>query len=149
VGKAVYYFFAYSQGQTSLKKRPKLKIKTLTKDSFDEYIDRLIDMKSNPAMSSRVKFMIQDIIEVRDTEWVKVFDEFVVKENDTNKIVFHAKEMPKKKEAHKEEKAPMLEDPKVVQRELRKSSLNETNILGIGLEVYASVKLDEATRVRV
>jgi len=147
VGKAVYYYFAYTQGQTSLKKKSMLKIKSLTKDAFDEYIDKLIDMKSDPKLSTRVKFMLQDVIDARETDWMAVFDEFVVKENNTNKIVFHVKEKPKIEKKEEVKTEVVVDDPKVAQRELRKSSLNETSILGVGLDIYANVKLDEITRV--
>ena len=61
---------------------------------FDDFIDMLIDKKKEPSLGSRLKFMIMDIIEARDNEWVKAYDEFIVKENSTNKIVFQLKEKP-------------------------------------------------------
>jgi hypothetical protein len=148
IGKAIYQFTAFNSGQTSIKKRPKIKTKKLTKTLFDDYLDKLIELKKSDQLSSRIKFMIQDTIELRDTEWAQVFDEFVVKENDSNKIVFHAKIKTPTKDVAKAMDPLTLSDPKVEMRELRKNSLNETNILGIDLEIFGKVKLDEVWRLK-
>ena len=146
IGKSIYQFTAYASGQTSLKKKPRMKIKKLTKELFDDYIDKLADIKATNLISSRIKFMIQDILELRETEWAQVFDEFIVKENSSNKIVFHVKHYPIPVQT--KEPLNIQADPKIEARELRKSSLNETSILGIDLEQFGKVKLDEKARLK-
>jgi len=58
--------------------------------------------------------------------------------------VFHPVTKDKKDD---DEFRAVLVDPIVEQREQLKGSLNETSILGIGLEPFSKVKLDETTRV--
>ena len=45
---------------------PKLSVKEMTLEYFEKYLDRLIDYQLNPEISSRIKFMIQYIIEMRE-----------------------------------------------------------------------------------
>jgi hypothetical protein len=146
IGETVYTAFAYQQEQTSKKKKPSIKLKAITKEIFDEYIDNLIEYKNDEKISSRIKIAIQDIIDARDDKWVKAFDEFVVKENSNNKVVF----IPKQHTKEEEKQPPKLDsiDPKVLQRENLKKSLNEVSVLGIGLEPFTNVKLDETSRVQ-
>ena len=59
IGKVCYEYFAYEYGQSSLKSRPKLRIKHITKETLDDFVDQLAALKQNERITSRIKFMIQ------------------------------------------------------------------------------------------
>jgi len=58
IGMSLYMAYAYQEGQTTLKKKPKIKVKALTKEIFDDYIDRLHNFMQLTDLSSRTKFML-------------------------------------------------------------------------------------------
>jgi translation initiation factor 4G len=156
IGRKLYECFAFDSHQTTLKVRPKIKVKILKKEMIEDCIDQLIALKMTDKLSSRVKFMIQDVLDARDTEWINAFDFFP-----TPKIPGKNAEIiglrKKTKSIEKQEPAAPAannkaedikdSDPKLVQRDLRKKSVNEQNVMGINIEKFQKSNLEEKIRV--
>eukprot|EP00824_Muranothrix_gubernata_P022621 TRINITY_DN553_c0_g1_i1.p1 TRINITY_DN553_c0_g1~~TRINITY_DN553_c0_g1_i1.p1 ORF type:complete len:766 (+),score=198.79 TRINITY_DN553_c0_g1_i1:82-2379(+) len=156
IGKSLYEYYAYVNNQTNIKTKPKLKAKNFSKENFDEYIDKLAEIRQGSSVTSRVKFMIQDVLEARDKEWSLCFNQFVVRKKilkpgleDT--LVYRKKE--KTSFETRQEKVEVfeedIEDPKYLRTQRKKTSINETNIFGINIEKYQKIKLDETVRLKV
>lgn len=147
IGKRIYERFAFDAGQTAtIKRKPKLKLKSLNKELFEEYIDKLISYKQADFISSRIKFIIQDVIDARNQDWNNAFDFFKLNEG----VAFKKKTKSIEKQEEnmgKQGTASLETDPKIVQRESRKKSMNEQNAFGKNLEKFLKTKCEEKTRV--
>ena len=160
IGKKLYEYFAFEARLTTLTKKPKLRVKFINKETFDDYVDYLISIKQADKVSSRIKFLIQDIIDMRDNEWSSAFNQFPITKPMGGReeiVAFRKKtksiETPNTAPEHKSpEKAPVeatveAPDAKLETREFRKRSLNERNIFGKNLEKYQKTRFDEKLRV--
>jgi translation initiation factor 4G len=157
IGKKLYERYAFDAHQTTLKKKPKVRVKNITKEIFDDYIDQIVALKQTEKISSRVKFMIQDVIDARDQDWNNAFDYFVVQPKQGNPAAAIALRKKTKSIEKQEQNLPPVEakkeeqivstDPKLEQRELRKKSVNEQNIFGRNIENYQKAMVDEKIRV--
>jgi translation initiation factor 4G len=137
-GKKVYEYFAFEARMSTLVKKPRLKISKLDKELFDSYIDYLIAIKQNGKISARVKFLIQDIIDIRNKEWMQAFDKFPLKKSTSKKeVVF------RKKTKSVEVLLPSEEQVD------EKKNLNEYNVFGRSLEKYYKTQFNEKLRVFV
>lgn len=134
IGKRLYEYYAFEARVNA--KKPKLKMTKLNKELFDSYIDYLISIKQNDKISSRVKFLIQDVIDAKENDWMRVFDK--------KEIAFRKKESV---ESPSEEKTPEVTDEKLETSELKKKDLNENNIFGRNLEQYQKTQFSEKLRV--
>eukprot|EP00826_Nyctotherus_ovalis_P012590 TRINITY_DN1333_c0_g1_i8.p1 TRINITY_DN1333_c0_g1~~TRINITY_DN1333_c0_g1_i8.p1 ORF type:complete len:487 (-),score=133.65 TRINITY_DN1333_c0_g1_i8:2-1462(-) len=152
IGKKLYEKYAADAGQAMEPKKSKIRIKILNKEVFDDYIDRLIELKQTPGLPSRMKFMIMDVVEARDNDWKNAFDKFVVsaRSSKADGLVVYRK---KTKSVDVPEAAPMAEplaagsDPKVEMHEMRKKSMNEQNVFGRNIERFKKTQIDERVRV--
>jgi hypothetical protein len=61
VGKKLYEKYAADADQAMTPKKSKIRIKNLSKEVFDDYADRLIELKQTPELPTRLKFMIMDV----------------------------------------------------------------------------------------
>ncbi len=167
IGKKLYEYFAFEARLTTLTKKPKLRIKMLDKEAFDDYIDYLISIKQTDKVSSRVKFLIQDVIDTRDNDWSNAYNQFPVTKpmGGREEIVAFRKKTksieaptasvhipsPEHKSVAEKKTAPELAveapDAKLETREFRKKSLNERNVFGKNLEKYQKTRFDEKLRV--
>jgi len=162
IGKKLYEYFAYEARLTTLTKKPKLRIKVINKEIFDDYIDYLISLKQTDKISSRVKFLIQDIIDFRNKDWSNAFNQFPVTKpiggheeiiafrKKTKSIEGKGPNSPEHKTPEKiqqETTAAELPDAKLETRENRKRSLNEKNVFGKNLEKYQKTRFEEKLRV--
>jgi translation initiation factor 4G len=157
IGRKLYARFAFDEKKTTITKKPKLRLKVLNKEEFDNYIDLLISLRQADKVSSRLKFMIQDIVEVRDSDWTNAYDLFPVPQGKSQEGMSLRK---KTKSIEKQENlippvpVPNKEglavtDPKIEQRELRKKSMNEQNVFGTSLDKYLKSNVDEKVRMRI
>ena len=158
IGKKFYERFAFDAHQTTIKKKPKVRVKNITKEIFDDYIDQLVSLKQAEFVSSRIKFVIQDLIDARDQDWNNAFDYFPMPQQ-------HGKQSEnialRKKTRSIEKQEPIITPPpvqapespvsdaKLQQRELRKKSVNEQNVFGRNIEKFQKTKLDEKIRVSI
>lgn len=156
IGKGMYEKFAYDAQQTTSTRIPKIKLKVLNKEIFDDYVDKLVAMKQADGITSRIRFMIQDVVDARNEEWNNAFDKFPVpahpgkprdgvveyrkKTRSIEKPDFPVPPVP-------EPKVDVPSDPKLVQHELRKKSMNEQNVFGRNIEKFQKTQLDERVRV--
>lgn len=160
IGKKLYQYFAYEAKLTTLKRKPRLIVNVMTKELFDDYIDKLIALNQEGKLSSRVKFLVQDVITARDKEWSNAFDQFpVVKPQGKAKedIVAYRKKTKsiEKKEGEEEKKAvvppQVLPTPeqnvKIDEQEKRRNMTNVKNVFGKNLEKYQKSSLDQKYRV--
>jgi len=132
-GKRVYEYFAFEARMTNLVKRPKLKITKLNKELFESYIDYLVSIKQNDKIPARIKFLIQDIIDIRDKDWMQAFDKFPLKN---------------KKEVVFKKKTKSLELPLPSEEKMdEKKNLNKDNAFGKSLEKYYKTQFNEKLRV--
>ena len=147
IGGKLYEYFAFKNEGENLKKKPKLWITVFNKESIDDYVDKLSALKQGDKISSRVKFLIVDLMRAKDEMWTLAYELIPpVPESKTNgkkKIVY------RKKTGSTHESAPSEIDhiKKVEQRELRKHSINEKNVFGVNLELYHKSKIEEKIRV--
>eukprot|EP01022_Parablepharisma_sp_SALTPOND_P031848 TRINITY_DN818_c2_g1_i1.p4 TRINITY_DN818_c2_g1~~TRINITY_DN818_c2_g1_i1.p4 ORF type:complete len:458 (-),score=66.86 TRINITY_DN818_c2_g1_i1:2289-3662(-) len=167
VGKKLYEYFAFEARLTTLTKKPRLRIKVINKELFDDYIDYLVAIKQTDKITSRVKFLIQDLIDIRDNDWSNAFNQFPVTKPLGGKeeiIAFRKKTKSieasgsparssisesKALEKPSAEEAAEIPDAKLETREFRKRSLNERNVFGKNLEKYQKTHFEEKLRVRI
>lgn len=157
IGKKLYERFAFDAHQTTITKKPNIRVKHIRKEIFDDYIDQMIALKQTDKISSRVKFMVQDVIDARDQDWINAFDYFVVQQKNgkpTEAFALRKKTKSIEKQGDtippievKKEDQLIAADPKLEQRELRKKSVNEQNIFGRNIENYQKAMVDEKIRV--
>lgn len=158
IGRAIYEGFAYEAYRTTNKKKPKVKLKGIKKEEFDDYIDKLVELKQTDKVSSRIKFMIQDVIEARDQDWGNAFDYIEVPPQYVKKAEAVALRKKTRSIEKQESLVPptiqktpqeIIPDPKIEQRELRKKSVNEQNVFEINLEKYKKTMIDQKIRMRL
>ncbi len=157
IGRKMYEKFAFDAQQTTSTKKPKIRLKLLSKESFDDYVDRLVAMKQLDGLTSRIKFMIQDVIDARNDDWNNAFDKFPVparpgayEAKGVSAYRKKTKSIEKPESAIPPVPAPKVEgppDPKLAQHELRKKSMNEQNVFGRNIEKFQKTELDERVRV--
>ena len=156
IGRKMYEKFAFDAQQTTSTKKPKIRLKNLNKESFDDYVDRLITLKQADGITSRVKFMIQDVIDAKNEDWNNAFDKFPVPprsgKGHENIAAYYKKtksiDKPEVPAPGPEVKAPeAIPDPKLEQHELRKKSMNEQNVLGRNIEKFQKTQIEERVRV--
>ena len=155
IGRKIYDRFAFDLQQTTSTKKPKLRLKTINKESFDDYVDRLIALKQLEGLSSRLKFMIQDVIEDRNDDWNNAFDKFPVDANSHGAKGISAyrkktKSIEKSDIPVPPKPEPVVEtpaDPRLEQHELRKKSMNEQNVFGRNIEKFKKTQIDDRVRV--
>eukprot|EP00826_Nyctotherus_ovalis_P046502 TRINITY_DN5262_c0_g2_i11.p1 TRINITY_DN5262_c0_g2~~TRINITY_DN5262_c0_g2_i11.p1 ORF type:complete len:402 (+),score=109.23 TRINITY_DN5262_c0_g2_i11:385-1590(+) len=138
VGKKAYEYFAFDSRAAAQTKKPRLRITKLDKELFEDYIDYLISIKQNDKVTARVKFLIQDVIDGRDKEWMQAFDK--------------QKKLPGRKEVEfrkKKSAESALPDEELEKSERGKRSLNEHNVFGRSLEKYQKTRFSEKLRVLV
>jgi len=149
IGKPLYEKFAYEANQTTNKRKPRFTTKFINKEIFDDYIDKLVAMKQQDSLSSRIKFMIQDVIDAKNDEWSLAFDLYPVPAGEGNGKVAAYKKSKSTDKSNVPLPGPpppvpeIPTDPKLEGRELRKKSMNEQNIYGRNIENYQKTKLDE------
>lgn len=152
IGKPLYEKYAADADQAMSPKKSKIRIKTLSKETFDDHIDRLIELKQTPGLPSRLKFMILDVIEARNKDWNNAFDKFVVPAHASNgkEVLIYRK---RTKSVDRCEAPPVKSetlsaaDPKVEMHEMRKKSMNEQNVFGRNIERFKKTQIDERIRV--
>lgn len=163
IGKKLYQYFAFEAKLTTLKRKPKLKVSVFTKELLDDYIDQLVALNQGDKLSSRLKFMVQDVIQARDKDWSNAFDQFPVAKVSPGKgkeeIIAYRKKtksIDKKEDPAKEEekakaevaKQPGVEENKKLEElEMRKKSTNEKNVFSKNLDRYQKSLLDQKYRV--
>jgi len=133
IGKKIYEYYGLEA------KKPKLRVKEMSKEIFDDYIDKLVAFKNTDKISSRVKFLVSDLVKLRDTVWSLAFNKKPLSENKqeiTAKIYEENKEVTAAKQ-------------KIEEQEKRKKSLNETNALGKNLDFYHKSRIPEKIRLRI
>ena len=59
IGKSLYEYYAFDEGSKTIQIKPKIKAKGFPREEFENYLEELISLKSDPLISSRVRFMIQ------------------------------------------------------------------------------------------
>lgn len=138
VGKKAYEYFAFEARAAVHTKKPRLRITKLSKELFEDYIDYLISIKQNDKVTTRVKFLIQDVIDARDKEWMEAFDG-QRKLGGRREVEFR-----RKKSAES-----VLPDEELERSEKGKRSLNEHNVFGRSLEKYHKTLFSEKLRVAV
>ncbi|MDR3736322.1 MAG: MIF4G domain-containing protein [Acidobacteriaceae bacterium] len=154
IGRKLYEKFAYDSNLTTSTRKSSIKLRTLNKEGFDDYIDKLVAMKQTDSLSSRMRFMIQDVIDARNEEWNNAFDKFPVPIRGHDNIAAYRKKTKSiDKPAPPTEPAkpavPMVSDPKIEQHELRKKSINEQNVFGRNIENYKKEQVEEHVRRRL
>lgn len=159
IGKRLYECYAFDAKLTTSKKRPKIKTKIISKEYFDDCIDKLVSYKQLDKMSSRIKFMIQDVTEARDQEWNNAFNQFPAPKKaitSTEAVIAYRKKTKSIEKADAQvSHAPVLpvlqealpSDPKLDHTEARKKSINETNVFGKSIEKYKKTQIAEKFRV--
>ena len=149
VGKNLYEKYAADAGQAMNPKKSKIRIKSLNKELFDDYVDRLIELKQAPELPSRLRFMIMDVTEAQNNDWNNAFDKFVVPGNGKGVIIYRKKtksiEVPNTA-PHVSEQM-LAPDPKVEMHEMRKKSMNEQNVFGCNIERFQKTQIEERIRV--
>ncbi len=158
-GKKLYEYFAYEAHLTTITKRPKLRIKTLTKEMFDDHVDYLTSVKQTDKVNSRLKFLIQDVVDAKNNDWSNAFDRFpVIKPvGGREEIIAYRKKTrsiespavpPRPVEEAKADKANKeATDCKIERREQKKRDANERNVFGRNIEKYQKNKIEERLRV--
>jgi len=159
IGKKIYERFAYDAQQTTSTKKPKIRLKNLNKELFDDYVDKLIAMRQADGVSSRLKFMIQDVVDAKNQEWNNAFDKFPVPAHSQKahenisayrkKTKSIEKDMPPPPPVEPKKMENIPPDPKLMQQELRKKSINEQNISGKSIEKYQKTLIDDKIRVNI
>jgi len=146
IGRKLYEYFAFEAKQTTIPKKPKIKVKKFTKEIFDSYLDELIKIKQTDSVSAKTKFLIQDLIDARDKVWSLAFNKFpVTKEAGKmpTKIVEYRKKVKPEEKA-----AELIEKPEMPNIEISTEKISvEESIFGKSLEKYHKSKLEEKTRV--
>ena len=143
IGYTVYLFFASEVNKTL---QPKLKLKSLNKETFDQYIDTIAEYLHSSDVSSKIKLRIQDIINSRDLEWLSLFksEEYIPKKKGRN--IIYQKKSPLKAQDDTE-----LFESKLIERSeknnMRKMTLNEQNLLGQNLENFRRQSIDNRLKV--
>ena len=152
IGKKLYEYFAFEAKLTTLPKKPKLKVKKMTKELLDDYIDKLIAMKQSDKISSRVKFAVQDLVDSRDKVWSNAFNQFPVAKQVgkiKEEIVAYRKKTKSIEKSESPDKVKPASEPAVLPatkaEEEKKPA--EQNILGRNLDKYHKSKLEEKNRV--
>ena len=142
IGKKIYEYFANeTKPPVATTKKHKLWVKELSKEIFDEYIDQLIAVKQTDKISSRVKFLIEDLVRAREQNWSLAFQVQPVRKDGVT--------YRKKVVSLNETRAEMSDlGTKLDEHEKRKKSINEQNMFGTNLEKYHKTKVEEKTRVR-
>jgi len=149
IGKPLYEKYAADADQAMKPKKSKIRIKALNKETFDDYVDRLIELKQAPELPARLKFLIMDVIDDKNNEWNSVFDKFVVPNNGKGVIVYYKKT----KSIERPEVIPptsepsLLSDPKLEIHEMKKKSMNEQNVFGRNIERFKKTQIEERIRV--
>ena len=149
IGKKLYEYFAFEAKLTTLTKKPKLKVKKLSKEMFDDYIDKLIALKQTDKISSRVKFDIQDLVDTRDKDWSNAFNQFPVQKQGgkaKEDIVAYRKKTKSIEKAEPEAasvKPGVPEVPEVVDKK------DKGTVLGRNLEKYHKSNIEEKSRVYI
>eukprot|EP01022_Parablepharisma_sp_SALTPOND_P012045 TRINITY_DN1538_c0_g1_i1.p3 TRINITY_DN1538_c0_g1~~TRINITY_DN1538_c0_g1_i1.p3 ORF type:complete len:588 (-),score=81.04 TRINITY_DN1538_c0_g1_i1:256-2019(-) len=146
IGQKLYEYFAFEAKLTTLTKKPKLKVKKFTKETFDDYIDKLVSLKQTATLSSKTKFAIQDLVDARDKVWSNAFNQFPVSK-EAGKFKEDIVAYRKKSKAPPEEKiVSPVKEPEVVPEPPEKS-LAEQNVFGRNLDKLHKSKLEEKIRV--
>lgn len=107
IGKKLYEYFAFEAKLTTLKKRPKLKVKAINKELFDSYLEKLIELEQDDKLAAKTKFLIKDLINERDKKWNNAFDLFPVTAEGKSDVIVYRKKI-KEPEAKEE---PSIEQP--------------------------------------
>lgn len=155
IGKKLYEKYAADADQAMTPKKSKIRIKTLNKELFDDYVDRLLELKQLPGLPSRIKFMILDVNEAQNKDWNNAFDKFVVQANksgDGKGMMIYRK---KTQSIDGSDAVPPVAetllaptpDPKLEMHEMRKKSMNEQNIFGRNIERFKKTQIEERIRV--
>eukprot|EP00826_Nyctotherus_ovalis_P012593 TRINITY_DN1333_c0_g2_i4.p1 TRINITY_DN1333_c0_g2~~TRINITY_DN1333_c0_g2_i4.p1 ORF type:complete len:349 (+),score=109.82 TRINITY_DN1333_c0_g2_i4:612-1658(+) len=152
IGKPLYEKYAADADQAMSPKKSKIRIKTLNKETFDDHVDRLIELKQTPGLPSRLKFMILDVIEARNKDWNNAFDKFVVPAHASNgkEVLIYrkrTKSIDRSEGPPAKSETPSVADPKVEMHEMRKKSMNEQNVFGRNIERFKKTQIDERIRV--
>lgn len=155
IGKKLYEKYATDADQAMTPKKSKIRIKSLNKEFFDDYVDRLIELRQLPGLPSRVKFMIQDVMEAQDKVWNNAFDKFVVQPNksaDGKSMIIYRKKTqsidnPDTVPPVAETVLVSTPDPKLEMHEMRKKSMNEQNVFGRNIERFKKTQIEERIRV--
>lgn len=141
IGKKLYQYFAFEAKSTTLEKKPKLKVKVMTRELFDGYLDKLIGLEQEEGLVSRTKFAIKDLVRERDKDWNNAFDLFPVAKEGKKEAVIYKKKIKEpgtledKKEA-KEEEVDIEVGHKVLE-----------TVFGKDLKRYLKSELEEKIRV--
>jgi hypothetical protein len=148
IGKPLYEKYAADANQAMKPKKSKIRIKTLNKETFDDYVDRLIELKQTLDLATRLKFMIMDVIDDRTKEWNNAFDKFIVPADGKRVIVYHKKTKSiEKPEVVPAPESSLLFDSKLESHEMRKKSMNEQNVFGRNIERFKKTQIEERIRV--
>lgn len=155
IGKKLYEYFAFEAARTTLTKKPKLRIKVFTKELLDDYVDKLVAATQTDALSSRVKFLVQDCLTARNKVWSAAFNQFPVA-NPIGKakdevIVYRKKTQSVDKASpppHEAKKAEETKEAKVGEEETKKKEVTELMVLGRNVAKYHKSKMEERHRVR-
>ena len=153
LGKPLYEYYAYREGYSTRKMNHPIKAKSFQQPKFDSIVDKLVEMKgNNELITSRVRFMIQDVQEAREKDWNLVFG--------TKKRAMYREKVPNipegqniqeiaGSEVNEDSKEIEETDEMYMERQLRKKSTNESNTLGRNLDLYQQIKSDEKMRVYI
>jgi len=140
IGKKLYEYFAFEAKQTTLQKKPKLKVKSFCKELFGSYLERLIELEQGDILVSKTKFAIKDLIHERDKVWSNAFNLFSITEEGKKETIIYRKKIkePEEKKDIKEEEPEIEVGQKVLE-----------TVFGKDLERYLKSKLEEKIRVSV
>ena len=155
IGKQLYEKFASDANQTTNPKKSRIRLKVLNKEIFDDYVDRLISLKQMDGLPSRIKFMIQDVIDAKNKDWNNAFDKFVVPvrsgiPGEEKGVIIYRKKTKSIEQPEPPVPVKKIEcspDPKLEMHEMRKKSMNEQNVFGRNLEKFQKTEIDDRIRV--
>jgi hypothetical protein len=138
-GKKLYEYFAFEAKQTTLQKKPKLKVKVFNKELFSSYLKKLIELEEGDTLASKTKFTIKDLIQERDKDWSNAFNLFAATEEGKKETIIYRKKIkePEEKKDIKEEGPEIEIGQKVLE-----------TVFGKDLERYLKSELEEKIRVR-
>lgn len=161
IGGRLYEYYAFEAQLTTLPRKPKVRVKMLTKEIFDEILDKMVALKMSEKMSAEVKANIQEVIEARDKIWNMAFNQFPIpKTGKMGDVVAYRK----KAKSIEQQDVPVVSapinpfpidpslippDPELEKHEANRIKLNEVNIFGRSIQKYSKRNMEQKIRMKI